>query len=116
MQINNKQLARHFNAGAPYSRKPRSVWVETTSEGLIVYAKLYKTDIVKRAKGQMWIKTAGWNTQTTMKAINACLPTGWSVSRSTLHTPRGNTIDISHGNWVALEEPEWYEKYVKNVY
>lgn len=115
-QINNRKLARHFAAGYPYCNKPRAVIVENTLDGPIVYARLYKTNIVKRFQGHIWVQTGGWNTITTIKAINACLPHGWAVSRNSLITPNGNTILLKENDWTELAEPEWYAKYVAPLY
>lgn len=119
MQVNNRRLRDYFHKNKPYSAENRAVEIENNSDGdSVVYARLYKTRIVRKnlSTGKMAVCSGGWNTITTTKAINACLPDGWKVARAHLITPNNNHIELKSNTWIELEEPEWFKKYVKPIY
>jgi hypothetical protein len=106
MQANNKKLSWNFLTSKPYSTKNRGVEViEDKNGNKCVYARLYKTYIVKRdSNGDLYITYGGWPTATTTKAINACLPIGWTYSKRQLISPNKTVINVS-ANWTAVKEP-----------
>jgi len=119
MQKNNKRLSDFFNAELVYRTEDRGVEIERENDGTYtVYARLYKTRIVRKEgiSGKISIRTGGWNTQTTTKAINACIPAGWEMYRGKLLTPKSNSISLKENDWTELVEPEWYIKYVHRIY
>jgi hypothetical protein len=107
MQVNNRKLASHFVSGKPYSRRDRGVEVTIDFSGnQCICARLYKTYIAKRdLNGDLYISNGGWHTSTTTKAINACLPVGWSYRRKQLISPTKKIIAVVSTGWVLVKEP-----------
>ena len=111
LQVNNRRLALSFAAGKSYNTKLRGVEITTDSRTgeQTVYARLYRTNIAKLEKGELYVTYGGWPTSTTTKAINACLPAGWKYQRRQLITPNGRVIDVTP-NWTLVKEvPLKYE-------
>lgn len=109
MQKNNAKLGFNFSKAKAYSDKTRGVevTVDPNTGKQVIYARLYKTYIVKlEENGMLYIRHGGWPTVTTTKAINACLValrlTSWTYTKRQLVGPFGVRIDVGP-DWTAVD-------------
>jgi hypothetical protein len=112
MNNRNRKLRNHFTSAWEYTSAAdnRAVRVIKNEKTTTVLGFLHKSAIVKKiidehGSSTVWINYCNWRTRTTTKAMNACIPAGWTVRGGRLYTPKQTFIVIPDTGWVMLEEP-----------